>query len=223
MKANIKKIMILLLALSLLLCTFASCEQPDVPPAESSDSDSGSESESETDALPDGSIVITASEWDAELKKFWDSFVTGEFGEAESITSGFYASYQAIVSPFLYKTDMDGKPINADVLIENAGIFSNPVKVETVINGNPTEAFISPLGIRCWQFDFAQYSGFDYSLDVVFLQAPALQTGDTDAYFITLAVTQYPNHLASAASSISQYSTMFQVTEEQYNALLGDA
>ncbi|MBE6554095.1 MAG: hypothetical protein E7666_07120 [Ruminococcaceae bacterium] len=215
-----KKIMILLLALSILLCTFVSCEQPDVPPTDSSDSDSGSEGEGKTDVLPDGSIVITPSEWDANLKKFWDSFVAGELGEAESITSGFYASYQAIVSPFLYKTDMDKTPINADVLIENAGIFSNPVKVETVINGNPTEAFISPLGIRCWQFDFAQYYGVHYGLDVVFLQAPALQTGDTDAYFITLTVTWYPSPFASIAQSISQYSTMFQVTEAQYNALL---
>ena len=210
-----KKIIILLLTLSLLLCAFASCEQPDVPPSESSDSDSGSEGEGETDALPDGSIVISASEWDTELKKLWDSFLAGEFGEAESITSEYSTSYQSFLSPFYGKTDSENSPTGVDVLKENAGIFSTPVKVETVINGTPTEAFVSPLGASWWQFHFELHT-----IEVIFLRAPALQTGDTDVYFITLTITQYPNPLSPDVPSITQYSTTFQVTEAQCKALL---
>ena len=78
-----KKLTVLLLLLSLLLCAFASCQQPDVPPVDS-DSETGSESESESES-ESTEPEFTPSEWNPELKAFWDSFIAGEKGDPSVI------------------------------------------------------------------------------------------------------------------------------------------
>ena len=218
-----RKLSILLLIIVLLLCMFASCQQPDVPPVDGSDSDSGTESESETETepLPDGSIVITPAEWDSELKKLLDSFVTGEFGEVDSMSKNFYASYQSSFVPVKSVTDAEKIAKNVEALKDSVGIFTKPVSVETIVNGEPTNMFHSPLGVYFWRFRFDRYY-----LEVLFFQAPPIQTGNTDAYFISLAVSPRPNLLYNTPIVIGpgedypQYTTMFQVTKEQYKALL---
>ena len=66
-----KKLTVLLLLLSMLLCMFASCQQPDVPPVDS-DSETGSESESESESE---TLDITEAGWDVTIQDYWDTCI----------------------------------------------------------------------------------------------------------------------------------------------------
>ena len=77
-----KKTTVLLLLLSMLLCAFASCQQPDVPPVDGSDTDSDTESESESETLNS-----TENGWDPTIQAYWNACVKNGEIRPESLDS----------------------------------------------------------------------------------------------------------------------------------------
>ncbi|MBE6552799.1 MAG: hypothetical protein E7666_00495 [Ruminococcaceae bacterium] len=77
-----RKLSILLLIIVLLLCMFASCQQPDIPPVDGSDSDSDTESESESETLNS-----TENGWDPTIQAYWNACVKNGEIRPESLNS----------------------------------------------------------------------------------------------------------------------------------------
>ena len=125
-----KKLTVLLLLLSLLLCAFASCQQPDVPPVDS-DSETGSESESESES-ESTEPEFTPSEWDPELKAFWDSLVAKDMPNPTCITAqSFQMDYPILPMPVEEYTETKEIEKKLNRIIKCNDYLSNPVFFDT--------------------------------------------------------------------------------------------
>ncbi len=103
-----KKLTVLLLLLALLLCAFASCQQPDVPPVDGSDSGSDTESESESETLNS-----TENGWDPAIQAYWNACVKNGEIRPESLDSSEWNIDMPATPYTKYNTYTKASDINA--------------------------------------------------------------------------------------------------------------
>ncbi|MBE6553098.1 MAG: hypothetical protein E7666_02020 [Ruminococcaceae bacterium] len=184
-----KKLTVLLLLLSLLLCAFASCQQPDVPPVDS-DSETGSESESESES-ESTEPEFTPSEWDPELKAFWDSFIAGEKGNPSAVEKNSISVLSSQMS--------------SPVTITNEAKLATYVSAFAKIDAELT----TPVTCNAWgELQFSHQN------------VHILTIGDNElsfvrnSYYVSGKIVTFA-HVTLKVSDTQYYGTTFQLTKEQ--------
>ncbi|MBE6552800.1 MAG: hypothetical protein E7666_00500 [Ruminococcaceae bacterium] len=126
-----KKLTVLLLLLSMLLCMFASCFQNGTPPTETFDSNDASESDTESETEPD-ELEIISVEWAPELKAFWDSLVAKDMPNPTCITAqSFQMDYPILPMPVEEYTETKEIEKKLNRIIKCNDYLSNPVFFDT--------------------------------------------------------------------------------------------
>ncbi len=186
-----KKLTVLLLLLSMLLCAFASCQQPDVPPVDS-DSETGSESESESES-ESTKPESTPSEWNPELKAFWDSFIAGEKGNPSAVEKNTI------------------NPLSAQM--PSSSTVTDEAKLATYVSAFAKIDAELTTPVTCNVKEWMVHNQTSYGLTL----------GDQELIFVRdsyLVSGEYVNLVrVFLKDGDTQYGTTFQVTKEQSSAI----
>ena len=196
-----KKLTVLLLLLSMLLCAFASCQQPDVPPADSFDTN-------DTDD----------STWDSSIQTYWDACVTKGDTKPECIIStNWDIDFPAVSTPrfYIYYTT-DEKEAIIQKMGEIAEFLPNPSSF------TPTTVSTSSYPLSSFLSSFSPSSS-----DAVTEKKSDMISWETDGKRILITVIRDESEeIVKYSFSIrlyvgeNAYGNKFTLTEEQYTEII---